>query len=259
MDLGLFTKIASFLKGKTKLISLHVLGDPLVLKPLLLNEYLSIAKANSLKVDLVTSGFFLDEDYFKILSTPPIHQVSFSLESYFFNRHKTPKYFEVIKHFCAYKLECKSEVFINLRLFSDSLEVDSITKDFASFFECLGYIDKVKKTSHGLRLAPKVILKTHNRFKWNAKSASLESKIKRSTKCLGGIKQLAFLSNGKIVPCCMCANSEISFGDASLDSNNGLSLETFLESRKFLDFTSAMRKGEFIENFCKTCSFKGIA
>ncbi|PAF50355.1 hypothetical protein BKH43_04490 [Helicobacter sp. 13S00401-1] len=251
MDLGLFAKITSFLKGKTKLISLHVLGDPLILSPESLKAYLDIAKTYELKVDLVTSGFFLDESYFKILSSPPLHQVSFSLESYFANTHKPSNYFENIKHFCAYKLECKSEVFINLRLFSDSLHLDSIKEDFLSFFKKNGFEKEVRATKHGLRLAPKVILKTHDKFNWSTNTA--KSKPLRSSTCLGAIKQLGFLSNGTIVPCCMCTSGEISFGSTLTN------LENFLDSKDFLDFTSAMKQGVFIEDFCKTCTFKGIA
>ena len=57
MDLGLYERILSQIRGKTRAICLHLLGDPLA--NLNLNKYLSLAYDKDFKIDLVTTGKYL--------------------------------------------------------------------------------------------------------------------------------------------------------------------------------------------------------
>lgn len=56
MDINLFEKIINEIKNKTKLISFHILGDPLYIDNL--SEYLQICKEKNIKVDIVTNIVF---------------------------------------------------------------------------------------------------------------------------------------------------------------------------------------------------------
>ena len=71
--------------GFSRHIALHILGDPCALENL--DEYLNIARKIGLelnktpKIDIVTSGAFFGKHTVDMLLSPPIFQLSISLEA----------------------------------------------------------------------------------------------------------------------------------------------------------------------------------
>ena len=111
MDLATFRKAAFDARRFTRLIALHILGDPLSVGNLA--EYLKIAKEANLSVEITTSGANLTN--FDLLLQSPIKQINFSLDA--IKRLKNaPFLMRRICDFCEYKINKKSEIFINLRV-----------------------------------------------------------------------------------------------------------------------------------------------
>ncbi|PDW28795.1 radical SAM/SPASM domain-containing protein [Helicobacter pylori] len=248
MPLELFEKICREAAPLTPIITLHVLGDPCKLKNL--NRYLSAAKRFSLKVDLVTSGVYLHD--FETLLQDVIYQISISLDAGLDNHNKLNqhRYIQKILEFCRYKFEKNSEVFLNLRIQDGTLEKhQNLIKPFLESFECvsLGGL----KSQGRARLFKKSFLNIQKTFKWPNLNA--QNPLKQESKipyCYGLIKQVAILSNGVVVPCCMDTQAHINLGDL-----NHMPLKDILNSQKSIAIKTHFLKGEALELLCKNCSY----
>ncbi|MGN8434579.1 radical SAM/SPASM domain-containing protein [Helicobacter pylori] len=248
MPLGLFEKVCKEAAPLTPMITLHVLGDPCKLKNL--NHYLSTAKRFSLKVDLVTSGVYLHD--FEALLQDIIYQISISLDAGLDDHNKINqyRYIQKILEFCRYKCEKNSEVFLNLRIQDGTLEKhQNLIKPFLESFE--GVSLEGLKSQDRARLFKKSFLNIQKTFKWpnlNAQNPlNQESKIPY---CYGLIKQIAILSNGVVVPCCMDTQAHINLGDL-----NHTPLKDILNSQKAMAIKTHFLKGEALELLCKNCSY----
>ncbi|GAA8418295.1 radical SAM/SPASM domain-containing protein [Helicobacter pylori] len=248
MPLELFEKICKEAAPLTPIITLHVLGDPCKLKNL--NRYLNAAKRFYLKVDLVTSGVYLRD--FETLLQDAIYQISISLDAGLDNHNKLNqhRYIQKILEFCHYKCEKNSEVFLNLRIQDSTLEKhQNLIKPFLESFECVS-LEGLKSQSR-VRLFKKSFLNIQKTFKWPNLNApnplNQESKIPY---CYGLIKQIAILSNGVVVPCCMDTQAHISLGDL-----NHMPLKDILNSQKAMAIKTHFLKGEALELLCKNCSY----
>ncbi|PDW79121.1 radical SAM/SPASM domain-containing protein [Helicobacter pylori] len=248
MPLELFEKVCKEVAPLTPIITFHVLGDPCKLKNL--NHYLNAAKRFSLKVDLVTSGVYLRD--FEVLLQDAIYQISISLDAGLDNHNKLNqhRYIQKILEFCHYKCEKNSEVFLNLRIQDSTLEKhQNLIKPFLESFECVSL--ETLKSQGRTRLFKKSFLNIQKTFKWpdlNAQNPlNQESKIPY---CYGLIKQVAILSNGVVVPCCMDTQAHINLGDL-----NHMPLKDILNSQKAIAIKTHFLKGEALELLCKNCSY----
>ncbi|MGL2477258.1 radical SAM/SPASM domain-containing protein [Helicobacter pylori] len=248
MPLELFEKVCKEAAPLTPIITFHVLGDPCKLKNL--NHYLNAAKRFSLKVDLVTSGAYLHN--FETLLQDAIYQISISLDAGLDNHNKLNqhRYIQKILEFCRYKCEKNSEVFLNLRIQDSTLEKhQNLIKPFLESFECVSL--EVLKSQGRARLFKKSFLNIQKTFKWpnlNAQNPlNQESKIPY---CYGLIKQIAILSNGVVVPCCMDTQAHI-----NLDDLNHTPLKDILNSQKAMAIKTHFLKGEALEPLCQNCSY----
>ncbi|PDX31464.1 radical SAM protein [Helicobacter pylori] len=248
MPLELFEKVCKEVAPLTPIITFHVLGDPCKLKNL--NHYLNAAKRFSLKVDLVTSGAYLCD--FETLLQDAIYQISISLDAGLDNHNKLNqhRYIQKILEFCHYKCEKNSEVFLNLRIQDSTLEKhQNLIKPFLESFECVSL--ETLKSQGRTRLFKKSFLNIQKTFKWpdlNAQNPlNQESKIPY---CYGLIKQVAILSNGVVVPCCMDTQAHINLGDL-----NHTPLKDILNSQKAIAIKTHFLKGEALELLCKNCSY----
>ncbi|GAA8633917.1 radical SAM/SPASM domain-containing protein [Helicobacter pylori] len=248
MPLELFEKVCKEAAPLTPIITLHVLGDPCKLKNL--NHYLSTAKRFSLKVDLVTSGVYLCD--FEALLQDVIYQISISLDAGLDHHNKLNqhRYIQKILEFCRYKCEKNSEVFLNLRIQDSTLDKhQNLIKPFLESFECVSL--EGLKSQGRVRLFKKSFLNIQKTFKWPSLNApnplNQESKIPY---CYGLIKQIAILSNGVVVPCCMDTQAHINLGDL-----NHMPLKDILNSQKAMAIKTHFLKGEALELLCKNCSY----
>ncbi|WQR82299.1 SPASM domain-containing protein [Helicobacter pylori] len=248
MPLELFEKVCKEVAPLTPIITLHVLGDPCKLKNL--NRYLSTAKRFSLKVDLVTSGVYLHD--FETLLQDVIYQISISLDAGLDHHNKLNqhRYIQKILEFCRYKCEKNSEVFLNLRIQDGTLDKhQNLIKPFLESFECISLETLISQGR--ARLFKKSFLNIQKTFKWpnlNAQNPlNQESKIPY---CYGLIKQVAILSNGVVVPCCMDTQAHINLGDL-----NHMPLKDILNSQKSIAIKTHFLKGETLELLCKNCSY----
>ncbi|PDW67855.1 radical SAM/SPASM domain-containing protein [Helicobacter pylori] len=248
IPLELFEKVCKEAAPLTPIITFHVLGDPCKLKNL--NHYLSTARRFSLKVDLVTSGVYLCD--FETLLQDIIYQISISLDAGLDNHNKLNqhRYIQKILEFCRYKCEKNSEVFLNLRIQDSTLEKhQNLIKPFLESFECVSL--ETLKSQGRTRLFKKSFLNIQKTFKWpNLNAQNSLNQESKTPYCYGLIKQIAILSNGVVVPCCMDTQAHINLGDL-----NHTPLKDILKSQKAMAIKTHFLKGEALELLCKNCSY----
>ncbi len=248
MPLELFEEVCKEVAPLTPMITLHVLGDPCKLKNL--NRYLNVAKRFSLKVDLVTSGVYLCD--FEALLQDVIYQISISLDAGLDHHNKLNqhRYIQKILEFCRYKFEKNSEVFLNLRIQDGTLDKhQNLIKPFLESFECVS-LESLKSQGR-VRLFKKSFLNIQKTFKWpNLNAPNPLNQKSKIPYCYGLIKQVAILSNGVVVPCCMDTQAHINLGDL-----NHMPLKDILKSQKAMAIKTHFLKGEALELLCKNCSY----
>jgi len=250
MDLEFFEQIIKQLENKTKLIALHVLGDPLVVSNL--KDYLDIAQKYNIKVMITTTAYYLRREYFNLLTHNAIKQINFSLNS--FNKNSMNKtfdeYMETILEFCSYKVTNKINSFINLRLWNKDKQNSEkefnnmIYKKLNSFF---GTNITNNIESKSIRLDNKVLLNFDDYFIW----PNLNNDYSSQGYCQGATKQIAVLSNGTVVPCCLDCDGIINLGD--LHKQN---LDDILKNKRTQNLINGFKNNIAVEPLCQTCSYK---
>ncbi|WP_145980449.1 radical SAM/SPASM domain-containing protein [Helicobacter mustelae] len=239
MSLLLFEKILSQIQGKTKLVSLHVLGDPC--KHTDLSSYLDLLTKYALRADIVTSGYYLCQE---LLFEPCIHQVAFSLDAGLDpkNPHKKD-YLAKILEFCALHQMRQSKIFLNLRL-QDRLLNPAVLEQIVRFF---GVQIKEPHVYGRYKLREYIFLVITKSFTWADMSLK---KSCDSRRCHAIKEQIAILANGIVVPCCIDAAGVIALGDVNVQS-----LQEIYHSPRSVAIKEGFEKGIAIEELCKKCNF----
>lgn len=255
MPLPLFKSVTEQLRNYTDEIALHVMGDPMVLSNI--GEYLGIAYSAGLKVMITTSGFYLDSVRREALFHSALRQINISLNS--FNKNSVSRtfdaYMEPILALCDDKLLREEEFFINLRVWNlDDLHREMLFNE--RLFELLekhfslekGVIaSSISGERQSIRLASKILLHFDRYFEW----PSLENKTLTQGYCQGLSKQIAILSDGRVVPCCLDGEGIIELGNLC-ETNLG----KILTSKRSLAITEGFAGGECSEELCQKCSYK---
>ena len=234
-------------KRLTKLVHLHILGDPLAVKNL--DVYLGLLSRYGLVVDLVTSGKFLDSWDWDMLLKPPVHQIAFSLSAFWDAPQRfDANHLERILEFCAYHREIGSEVFVHLRVQDKDrwhLEQSIIAKTIAESRESK-WLDSDDVWA---RIDYKVFCTITRHHRWREDSKlGIESRDRLF--CYGATRQLGILSNGVVVPCCMDCFGEIGLGDLHTQS-----LGEILDSTLYRNIVAGFRQGVAYHPKCQRCDY----
>ncbi|ANE36548.1 radical SAM superfamily enzyme (SPASM domain) [Campylobacter iguaniorum] len=259
MSLALFERVLTQIKPLCKRICLHVLGDPLEVKNF--KDYADLVAKFGLEIDLVTTGKNLKKDSFALLSSPPFHQISLSLSAFFDeNNHFKEDFISNLLAFCNYSVAQKSDVFVNLRVQSEFLLNQN--PKMLELFDCLQShfglnlqpnLDEIKANFQSqiypkntkIRLARKVLLNFKTSFNWKNEDANSSQK-----RCHALTHQLAILSDGTVVPCCIDCFGVINLGD--IKSSN---LNEILNSKRALDIKNGFLNGVATEPHCHKCTY----
>jgi radical SAM protein with 4Fe4S-binding SPASM domain len=249
MDLDFFEKILIQLKPYTNIITYHMFGDPLTLSNL--KEYLDLTLKYNFQVEIVTSGYYLNNFEAELFLHPAIRQINFSLNS--FNKNdmnmSLDQYLESMFKVCDIKLKNKIHNFINFRLWN--LKANKKSYQFN-----LDVIQKLEnkfnlkiniKDLKSIRLENQIKLDFDNYFEW----PSLESTNNTNGTCYGLKSHFGILSSGDLVPCCLDSNGCIKLGN--LKENL---LKNILNNKRTLDIINGFKNNMAVEDLCKKCAYK---
>lgn len=252
MDIEKFKSLCNDIYSLAHIFTFHVLGDPLMVKNL--KNYLDIANDYGMKIELTTSGFYFnDENISWILESKNIRQVNISLASFLSqSRISLEEYFKNIQKLLILHMQKRAKFFINLRLWN-------LNKDLVPppqndlFYELLKnfFNTTFSKNEEKIRLARYIILHQARLFKW----PSLKDEIKSITgKCYALNKQIAILSDGSLVPCCLDTKADIKLGNCFKTNIN-----TLLQSREYIDLKEGFNQGILKAELCKRCDFNKLS
>ena len=252
MDIALYEKILQQLQPYTKDIAFHVFGDPLTLSNL--ENYLDIALRYKFKVHITTTGYYLKNFNPNIFLHKAIKQINFSLNSYNKNEMQISlyEYLEPMFNLCDLKLKNKVHNFINFRLWNlDTEKMNSENSFNEEVFTLLSKKFNIDLANVDLtkpkRIENQILIDFDNYFKWpNLNDTELSNGY-----CHGLSSQIAILSSGIVVPCCLD-----SFGIINLGDLNNQELKDILNSKKALDIKKGFENNIAVEELCQKCTFK---
>lgn len=243
-----FEKIAMQICNKAEIFTFHLLGDPLILDNL--EQFLSIAKAYKMRLEITTSGFYLSEkNQNLLLNYENIHQMNFSLVAFFSQKRlDLNAYLKPILKLCERHFKCKNSSFINLRLWNFDVNFKA-PKENEEIYKILNenFKEKFDFTMPKIRLERHIMLHQAKRFTWPSLKTPIVSK---KGFCHALKEQVGILSNGTLVPCCLDTNGDINLGNVLENS-----FQNLLETKKFLDLKQGFERGERLENLCQRCEF----
>lgn len=250
MSLELYENILEQLVPYTKDIAFHVFGDPLTLSNL--KNYLDIANKYNMNVHITTTGYYLNKFNLNIFLHKAIKQINFSLNSYNKNEMNISldQYLEPMYNLCDLKLKNKVHNFINFRLWNldnKNSEDQFNQKIFNSLSKKFNIDLSQINFNKSIRLDNQILINFDKYFKW----PNLDDKDISNGYCHGLSSQIAILSSGIVVPCCLDSFGCINLGD--IHKNR---LKDILYSKKSIDIVEGFKNNIAIEELCQKCTFK---
>lgn len=238
-----FSHVLEKMRPYADYVYLHVQGEPL-LHPQL-QEILDLCERYGVQVQIVTNGTLSER--FRILRHPAVRRVSFSVQSIEYFKGADPeKYMADILAFCR-EASSAGKPYCEIRFWRDDQFSSPLTG------RAFGYLTSVcppqeTKRKNSFRLMENVYLSISNSFDWPDLNAEEGSEYGY---CLGGLKQLAVLSDGTVVPCCLDAGGVISFGNIFSQSP-----EEIFAGRRFARMTENMKNRKLTEELCRKCTYR---
>ena len=212
-----FRKILIKIKPYTKAVTLHVMGEPLAHPKFL--EFLDLLEEFTIPLILTSNGQLLHRHQDRILSSTIIKQINFSIHSFFdnFPDREITDYLKAITDFSIKFTEANQKSFINYRLWnlsspnslleSRNQKIYTELSDLFQNLELPNSIDIRERKSY--RLDRHIKLNFDTQFEW----PSLNSKSPNHDGFCYGLKnQLAILTEGTVVPCCLDKEAVINLG-----------------------------------------------
>lgn len=243
-----FSLVLDRIKGHTKYIYLHVMGEPL-LHPQL-DSLLKIAESHKLPVCITTNGTLLNKNgHILAENSNIIHKVSISLHAPEGNGiSDLENYLSSAVDFA--KSASQKGIYIVFRLWNrDSVEGRGENRENPRIEEFLqsSFTEEWQNRPRGFRIAQNVFLEYDGLFTWPASSTA---EAVSDGFCHGLSTQLAILADGSVVPCCLDANGEIELGNI-FDT----SLDEILSKERAKAIKEGFALGKFTEPLCQKCTF----
>jgi len=237
-----FQKIIQKLKGVTKYLYLHVMGEPLT-HPLL-PEFIRYATQEGFLVSVTTNGTLLERRAEELLASG-VYKINISVHS--FEEGSNEDYQNYI--FSCMKFAdkaSKSGILTVLRLwnkgYDEGRNINTLKMLQDYFAE-----EEWKEGGKGSRIRNKLHLEYGERFEWpDIEKEEMGSDVY----CYGLKDHFAVLCDGSVVPCCLDREGEITLGNIFSDD---------LSKILFSDRAEQMRQGfrcrRATEELCRKCGY----
>lgn len=271
MSVEKFGIIAKKVAGVGRIYTFHLLGDPLVLPNL--KDFVKIANAHKMTLELTTSGFYMSEKNAQLLlESENIRQINLSLMAFLAQKKlNLNEYFAPILRFLRLHLAQNLQSFVNLRLwnlganFTPPFENNAIYSLLEREFNT-----KIQKNAPKNRLENRIVLHQSELFCWAGTKAFSKADDLKAQKefvdlqgeknvpkvpCAKGSchalrKQIGILSDGTVVPCCMDTSGVMGLGNLFTQE-----LSEILASKRAVVMKKGFERGEFTEKLCQQCEF----
>ncbi len=256
MSIKTFTKILDQIKPHTDYIYFHVKGEPL-LHPNL-SEFLHISYERGFKVNITTNGTLIHKVKKKLILSPALRQINFSLHSFDGNEGVSNKldYINDIISFVKEAIDANDTLF-SLRLWN--LNKNNTTNlsakknsDLLSIIEDafnLSYkIEEKIVPGKGIKICDKVYLNQDYEFQW----PDLLAKEDNSPGfCYGLRNQVAILVDGTVIPCCLDGEGIINLGNI-----HETNFSEIVENQRSNNIFNGFSRRQAVEELCRKCGYR---
>lgn len=237
-----FQKIVERLKGVTKYLYLHVMGEPLT-HPLL-PEFVRYATSQGFLVSITTNGTLLSKRGSALIDSG-VYKINLSIHS--FEEGSNEEYETYIMDCIRFAdLASKAGVLTVLRLwnkgYDEGRNIDTfrILKEYFSEEEWM-------QGGKGFRIRSKLHLEYGERFDW----PDMEKEDRGcEVYCYGLKDHFAILCDGSVIPCCLDREGEITLGNIFTQT-----AEEILSSERAIAMKQGFQKRRATEELCRKCGY----
>ena len=240
-----FRNIARKLKGHTRYLYFHVMGEPL-LHPQL-PQLLAIAGEQGFRVCFTTNGTLLAERGGALLAAPALYKINVSLHSFEGNNGgDMMEYLTGVWKFCVAAAE--KGVLCALRLWNSG-GAETRNGEILSFLSTVTgeNVETLPPDRAGnRRLATGIYLETAEKFDWPSPDAA-EGNVQF---CHALRQQVAVLCDGTVVPCCLDGEGRIPLGDLLTEE-----LPHILDKPRAKAMREGFSRRRPTEELCRRCGY----
>ena len=236
-----FIEIINKIKDYTESIYLHVKGEPLTHPNII--QFINIAKENNLKVNLTTNGVLFPKYAEELGKCTNLNKINFSLHS----ENNIPNYCEKIFD-SVNNLTNQTVIYRLWTLKENELDDKStiIVDKIKKYYKLEGNVVNRIKTENNIKIASNIYVDKDNEFVWPE-----VNDYQSRGYCYALKTQIAILSDGTVVPCCLDSNGKIELGNIFKES-----LEDIINSKRYQNLKKSFQDRNPCENLCKSCTFK---
>ncbi len=222
------------IKGYTKEIYLHVLGEPLLHSNI--NEFISYANNNGFDVNETTNGYLIDK-----LKVYP-KRLNISLHSY--NKKYGISLDDYLDKIFNYIDLYRYNTYFSLRLWANNNKnndaIDYINKRYNLSLKNISNNQKIK-------IGKNLLIDTFHEFVWPDLDNNYYSEKGR---CYGLINHMGILSDGTIIPCCLDSEGIINLGNIFNDDMGDVLNKDIVH-----DMINGFKNNKKCMELCRHCSF----
>ena len=224
------------IKGFSKQIYLHILGEPL-LHPNI-NEIFTYCDEENINLAVTTNALFIDK--LQINKHQCIKKINISLQSIITSNITSNNIDIRLNKIYSFLKERNDSIGISLRLWNDKTNEETI-----KFNKTIQ--NKLNDLLKDINLK-NITWSYEDEFKW----PNLNNEINnQKTTCLGGKKQLGILLNGNVVLCCLDY-----LGNTTIGNIDNESLEDILNKDIYKDVLKGWNNRNPYFELCKKCTFR---
>ena len=236
-----FQRVLDELKGKTKHIYYHLMGEPLTHPEL--NEFLVMAKEQGFQSMITTNGILLNKCGEALLQSG-IYKINISLHSFEKqDRQAFESYLTDIVEFV--KKASSSRTIVVLRLWNKGAD-DGQNSQIISFLRPL--LDgEWTENERGIRIRNKLHIEWGDRFEWPDKDGKYQGE---QVFCYGMRDHFGILADGTVVPCCLDSDGVINLGNVFTEN-----LSDILNSERAKAIKHGFGSYKATEDLCKRCPY----
>lgn len=252
MSLDEFETVLERIEGHCENIYLHVKGEPL-LHPNF-EDILVLCHSYHKKVNITTNGTLLERHGQTILRNSSVRSLSISLQSFEQDGAAYKKYLDAVLKVVKQGLK-ETNILFGLRLWNyqdagfNANGKQEKTLDYIESY--LGLSEPITVTepkSNKLKLTHKVYISRGVEFDWPSLTHDL---VATKGTCYGLRRQIAILSTGEVVPCCLDAEGVISLGNVL-----ELDFESIVTSKKAIAIRTGLENNKLLEPLCQRCDYR---
>ena len=241
MSLDEFKKIADSLVGVTDYIYMHVMGEPLTHPEL--PEFIKYATALGFKCAVTTNGTLVNKRADELIASG-VYKVNLSVHS--FESGEEDKYLSYISDLCDFADKAsEAGVLTVLRLWNKGYDGGLNDKTLEIMKNRLQ--GEWKWGSRGARIRHKLHLEYGDRFDWPDSEAPL---LGNSVFCYGLRDHFGILCDGRVIPCCLDREGEITLGNIFERP-----IREILSSERAENILSGFDRRCAVEDLCQRCGY----